>query len=412
MKRVGKSMKKFLKKLGMCLMIFVIVGSIGLIIYNVIDRRTKKPKDYIYLADDLVYKDNRFSFDLKEENVPMLMIDENLLFSVATDDLTLAPWIDYGIWEEIFISVFELNALFASDHEYFSVPLWKLNNAKIWKITPDTINNFAYAESFYLFLQNDGSLYLATQNTMPDGKKFIKYLYRLDLGGIPSIYKDKMIYRYENGKQYLIFGTDNMSCRAWNFFDAAFESVYGNYELSDEKMILRTKEGPELVLVFDIKKDTLIFNQKESVLLDLDCIIPDGSVFIKEKESLYKDSSSNGNGYGVFWDNDDELDNLIMHFKEKNQLTLTIYPSKDIVGNRIPSEAIKTVHFELDENYDVAKLELDEKQNPYIRAERNTEKPIFHLFKISIDESGITLTDEAMGISYTEAFSAQVIVPN
>ena len=137
--------------------------------------------------------------------------------------------------------------------------------------------------------------------------------------------------------------------------------------------------------------------------------IDDNSI---EKEALYKDSSSNGNGYGVFLDNDDELDNLIMHFEEKNQLTLTIYHSKDIVGNRIPSEAIKTVHFELDENYDVAKLELDEKQNPYIRAERNTEKPIFHLFKISIDESGITLTDEAMGISYTEAFSAQVIVPN
>ena len=55
-------------------------------------------------------------------------------------------------------------------------------------------------------------------------------------------------------------------------------------------------------------------------------------------------------------------------------------------------------------NYDVAKLELDEKQNPYIRAERNTENPIFHLFKITINETDVTLTDEAMGISYTSAF--------
>lgn len=393
-------MKKILKYL---FIILIIIG-LGLTIYTIISRRNKEVKDYIYLADDLVYKDNRFSFALKEEDVPMLMIDKNLLFSVSTDDLALAPWIDYGTWEEIFISIFELNDLFASDHEYFSVPLWKLNNAKTWKITPDTIDNFAYAECFYLFLQNDGSLYFATQNSMPNGEKFIKYLYRLDLGGIPSIYKDKMVYQYENGEQYLIFGTDNMGCRAVNFFNASFESVYGNYELSNEKMILRIKEGPELVLVFDIEKDTLIFNQKESILLDLDSAIPDGSIFVKEKESLYKDTSSHGQGYGVFLDNDNDRDHVIMRFENKNQLTLTVYHAKDISGNRISEESIQTVCFELNENYDVAKLELDEKQNPYIRAERNEKNPIFHLFKITMNESGITLTDEAKAISYTSAF--------
>ena len=95
---------------------------------------------------------------------------------------------------------------------------------------------------------------------------------------------------------------------------------------------------------------------------------------------------------------------LLLRFENKNQLTLTVYHAKDISGNRISEESIQTVCFELNENYDVAKLELDEKQNPYIRAERNEKNPIFHLFKITMNESGITLTDEAKAISYTSAF--------
>lgn len=66
----------------------------------------------------------------------------------------------------------------------------------------------------------------------------------------------------------------------FHFSYSVLSSYYavGTYEINDNKLILRTKDG-KFTYTFEIKKDTLIFNQEESSGLPSYANLPDGAVF-------------------------------------------------------------------------------------------------------------------------------------